>query len=227
MGFLRILGCVVLPLALHAGELESARDRQDRQFLEKQVRDLTAAASKLTKDPAAQFKLAHADSLLAEVALELRDKEAARAAAEDGIHAAERAVSLEPNAAENHRILGTLCGQVIPAQVLLALKYGQCARSSIDRAIQLDPRSAQAYLSRGVGNYYLPASFGGGMEPAIRDFDKAIQLDPSLADAHLWRGIALRKAGRQAEARAAIAKSLELNPNRKWAKEQLAKTPAQ
>jgi tetratricopeptide (TPR) repeat protein len=136
-------------------------------------------------------------------------------------------VSLQPNAAENHRILGTLCGQVIPAQVLLALKYGNCARSSIDRAIQLDPRSATAYLSRGVGNYYLPAGLGGGVELAIRDFDKAIQLDPSLADAHLWRGIALRKAGRNADARAALARCLELNPNRKWAKEQFSKTPAQ
>jgi len=46
-----------------------------------------------------------------------------------------------------------------------------------------------------------------------------------LADAHLWLGLALRKAGRNAEARRAIARSLELNPRRVWAKQQLEKTP--
>ena len=94
-------------------------------------------------------------------------------------------------------------------------------------AIRLDPRSAPAYLSRGVGNYYLPKSFGGGLELALRDIDKAIELNPSFAEAHLWRGIVLRKAGRAAEARKAIEKCLQLNPNRVWARLQLEKTPAQ
>ncbi|MCC7339627.1 MAG: tetratricopeptide repeat protein [Bryobacterales bacterium] len=91
----------------------------------------------------------------------------------------------------------------------------------------MNPRSAAVYLSRGVGNYYLPASFGGGVEPAIRDFQKALGIDPKFADAYLWLGIALRKAGKNGEGRKAIEKSLELNPNRIWAKQQLEKTPAQ
>jgi Flp pilus assembly protein TadD len=78
-----------------------------------------------------------------------------------------------------------------------------------------------------VGNYYLPASFGGGVEPALRDFRKAIELEPSLAEAHLWLGVALRKAEKNAEAKAAFKRSLELNPARVWAKQQLEKTPAQ
>jgi Flp pilus assembly protein TadD len=77
-----------------------------------------------------------------------------------------------------------------------------------------------------VGNYYLPTAFGGGVEAAIRDIEKAIELDARLAEAHLWLGIALRKAGRAAEARRAIARSLELNPRRAWARQQLEKTPA-
>ena len=60
--------------------------------------------------------------------------------------------------AEHHRILGTLCGQVIPGNVLAGLKYGRCALDSINKAIELDPKSAIAYVSRGVGNYYLPAA---------------------------------------------------------------------
>lgn len=195
--------------------------------MERAAREAASAAQKQPKDASAQFHWAEAQAHLAEVALELRDKEGAKTAAEAGIRAAERAVALRPEVAEYHRVLGTLCGQVVPAQVLLAVKYGHCARSSIDRAIELDPTSSKAYLGRGVGNYYLPPAFGGGIEPAIRDFRKAIELDPKSADAYLWLGIALRKAHRNAEARKEIAKSLELNPNRLWAKQQLDKTPAQ
>lgn len=224
---MRACAIVLLAAAAAPGDLESARDRQDRAALDRAVGEMKAAAAKQPQAAPAQYRLAQAESYLAEVLLELRDKDAAKTAAEDGIHAAERAVALQPSNAEYHRILGTLCGQVVPAQVLLALKYGRCARESIDRAIQLDPRSARAYLSRGIGNYYLPPAFGGGVELAIRDFQKAAELDPKSADSYLWLGIALRKAHRNADARKEIAKSLELNPNRIWARQQLDKTPAQ
>ncbi len=220
----------ILALALAASmfaadPLEEARNRQDRATLQRSVRALESAIQKNSNDAAAQYRLARAQSYLAEVNLELKDKEAAKNAAEAGISSAERAVELEPNVAEHHRILGTLCGQTVPAQVILAFKYGRCARASIDRAIELDPKSAQAYVSRGVGNYYLPPALGGGVELAVRDFRKAIQLDPKAADAYLWLGIALRKLNRNAEARKEIAKSLELSPSRIWAKQQLEKTP--
>lgn len=207
--------------------LRSALDRQDRTALENTARAAAVEAGKKPQDPAAQYRAAEAHSYLAEVSMQLGDKEAARRAAEEGVHAAERAVALRPGSAEYHRILGTLCGQIVPARPLLALKYGQCAREEIDRAVQLDPRSSRAYLARGVGNYYLPPAFGGGVELAMRDFRKALDLDPKSADAHLWLGIALRKANRNAEARKEIQKSLELNPNRLWARKQLEKTPAQ
>jgi hypothetical protein len=43
----------------------------------------------------------------------------------------------------------------------------------------------------------------------------------------LWLGLAERKLHRNAEARDAFARSLELNPRRVWTKQQLDKTPAQ
>ncbi len=206
-------------------DLQYARDRQDRAALQAAVAGLAEEARSKPNDAASQYRLALAESYLAEVSLELADKPGAQRAAEAGIQAAGRAVALQGNSAENHRILGALCGQVIPANVLLALKYGRCASDSIKKALELDPKSADAYVSQGVGNYYLPPAFGGGPELAIQDFRKAIQLDPKSAEAHLWLGIALRKTGKNAEARAAIQRSLELNPNRLWAKQQLEKTP--
>ena len=212
--------------SLWPADLDSARDRQDRPALEVAVRELAEAARKNPGDARNHYRLALAQSYLSEVALELRDKQLARAAAEEGIRAAERAVALDGKTAEHHRILGTLCGQVIPANVLSGLKYGKCAQESIEKAITLDPKSALAYLSRGIGNFYLPEAFGGGGEPAIRDFRRAIELSPKLSEAHLWLGIALRKANRNPEAREAIERSLELNPKRVWTKQQLEKTPA-
>jgi Tfp pilus assembly protein PilF len=80
-------------------------------------------------------------------------------------------------------------------------------------------------VARGVGNYYLPAMLGGGPKLASDDFRKAIQLDSKNAEAYLWLGLSLRKENKEAEARQAFTKSLELNPNRFWTRQQLAKMP--
>lgn len=226
MRTLALLSLIAVGASGAARDLEQARDRQDRPALERIAATYRAAAAKQSNDANVQYASAVAQSYLAEVATELRDKNAGRAAAEAGIQAAEKAVALNPSAAEHHRILGTLCGQVIPANVLAGLKYGRCALDSINKAIEIDSKSAIAYISRGVGNYYLPAAFGGGPEVALKDLDKAIQLNPKLHEAYLWKGIALRKLNRNAEAKVALTKALELNPQRVWTKQQLEKTPA-
>jgi tetratricopeptide (TPR) repeat protein len=211
--------------ALSATDLEKARDAQDRTALDRVVKDLSSATDKQPNDPGSQYRLAQASSYLAEVAIEQRDKNTARSAAETGVRAAEKSVSLKPDSSEYHRLLGTLCGQAV-RDVMSGMKYGKCALDEVNKAIQLDPKSARNYLSRGVGYYYLPAAFGGGVDRAIPDFQKAIELNPKLAEAELWLGVALRKANRNAEARKAFERSLQLNPNRVWAKQQLEKTPA-
>ncbi len=210
-----------------AGDLEAARDRQDRAALTKMAADLAGAADKAQSDAAAQYRAALASSYLAEVSLELKDKQNAQRAAEAGIQMAERAVALKPSNAEYHRVLGTLCGQVVPASPLAGLSYGKRARDAVAKAIELNPKSSEAYLARGIGNYYLPAALGGGVDLALADFRKAIELDPKSADAYLWLGLSLRKGKSNADARKAFTKALEINPNRVWIKQQLEKTPPQ
>src|ERR1022692_171073 len=179
------MAAILLMAALLAapGALESARDRQDRAALEKQISELSAAAQKSPHDADAQYRVALASSYLAEIALELRDKSAAERVAESGIQAAERAIAINSKNAEYYRVLGTLCGQVVPANLLSAFSYGKRAREAIDKALELDPKSSQAYLARGVGNYYLPDALGGGAALAIPDFRKAADLDPASAQA--------------------------------------------
>jgi tetratricopeptide (TPR) repeat protein len=206
-------------------DLVKARDRQDRATLEKLLNERRAAAEKQPQDPAAQYRLALAASYSAEVATELRDKNATKNLAQTGIDAAEKAVSMKPDSAEHQRLLGTLCGQIISGNSLSAIKYGKCALEAVNKAIELDPKSSINYVSHGVGNYYLPPAFGGGIDLAVKDFRKAIELDPKNSDAWLWLGIALRRSNQPEEAHKAIARSLELNPDRMWAKQQLDKTP--
>jgi tetratricopeptide (TPR) repeat protein len=213
--------------SLAAGELETARNRQDRAALERSIAALTAAAEKAPNNADAQYRLALASSYLAEVSLELRDKAQAQRAAQSGVQSAERAIKLNSGVAEYYRVLGTLCGQVIPANVLAGLAYGKRAQEAVNKAIQLDPKSARAWLARGVGNYYLPPAFGGGTKLAVDNFRKAIELDPKSAEAWLWLGLGLRKENRNAEARRAFSKAVELDPGRVWAKQQLEKTPPQ
>jgi tetratricopeptide (TPR) repeat protein len=215
-----------LSAALAPANLEKLRDLEDRPALERSVAELSAAAEKASGDASAQYRLALASSYLGEIALELRDKAAAERAAKTGIPAAERAVTLKPENAEYFRVLGTLYGQVIPANVLLGISYGKKAEDAIAKAIALDGKSAQAYLARGIGNYYKPEMFGGGPEPAMQDLRHAVGLNPKSAEAYLWLGLALRKTHHNAEAREAFTKSLELNPERVWTKQQLEKTPA-
>jgi len=205
--------------------LDLARDSQDRPALERMVKEADAAAAKAPKDAAAQFHMALASSYLAEVEIELHDKKAAQQVAVRGIHAAEQAIALKPDDAENYRVLGTLCGQAI-TDMLSGLNYGPRAKDAVGKAVSLAPKSSPVWVARGVGNYYLPAQLGGGAAQASADFRKAIDLDSNNAEAWLWLGIALRKQGQDAEARKAFGKSLALDPRRVWVRQQLEKTPA-
>jgi tetratricopeptide (TPR) repeat protein len=209
-------------------DLLKARDRQDHAALEKMIATLQAAADKAPNDAEAHYRVALADSYLGEISLELKDKASAEKAADAGAHAAQAAIALQPKNAEYYRVLGTLCGQAIPAvNMLSALTYGKRAKEAIDKAMSLDPKSARVYQAEGVGNYYLPQQLGGGPELAIKDFQKAIELDPKLADSYLWLALSLRKLHRNGEARQALQRAIDLDPQRIWLKEQLEKTPAQ
>jgi tetratricopeptide (TPR) repeat protein len=201
-----------------------ARDAQDRGALQNLVSAARSAAEKAPKDAETQYRLALALSTQAEVALELKDKSSAEKSATEGVKAAESAIALRGDDGEYYRVLGTLCGQVIPANPIMgALGYGKRAKDSIEKAKQLSPKSAEVWIADGVGNYYLPPSFGGGYDIAIRSFKRALELEPNNAEAWLWLGLAQHRNKQDAEARISFAKSLALDPNRLWAKLQLDK----
>ena len=224
-----ILTALLVSSAWAAGdELDKLRDRQDRAGLDSHAAALQTAAEKKPDDANGWYRAAIGYSYVAEVAMEVRDKIAAQKAAETGAADAEKAIALNGKVADYYRVLGTLCGQVIPANPIMGiLSYGKRAKDALDKAIEMDPKSPKAFVAHGVGYYYLPNNFGGGPENAIKDFKQAIALDPHSADAYLWMGIALKKEHQNAQARDALSKSLQFDPDRLWTKDQLQKTPVQ
>src|SRR5579872_3723940 len=162
------LSALAAAASANDSDLLKARDHQDRAALEKLAADSRAAAAKEPKDAAGFYRLALAESYSAEVSTELHDKAAARSAAQAGMDAAAKAVALKPDMAEYQRVLGTLCGQAVSANNLAGLRYAKCALDSVNKAIELDPKSSMAFVSHGVGNYYLPQAFGGGVDLAIK-----------------------------------------------------------
>ncbi|HWF09263.1 MAG TPA: tetratricopeptide repeat protein [Bryobacteraceae bacterium] len=215
-------------LATAADDLEKLRDKQDRAALDVAASSLHAAAAKTPNEANGWYRAAIAYSYVAEVAMELKDKNGAQKAAEAGAADADKAIALNANNADYYRVLGTLSGQVIPANPIAGiLSYGKRAKDALDKAIAMDPKSAKAWVAHGVGYYYLPTNFGGGPQNAIKDFRQAIALDSKSAEAYLWLGIALKKEHQNAQAREALGKSLQLDPDRIWAKDELQKTPLQ
>jgi Tfp pilus assembly protein PilF len=207
-------------------ELIKARDQQNLPALDNLIAQYKKAAEANVNSAEAQYNSALAYSFAAEVAMQLRDKRKSESYAVAGLNLAKKAVAEKGSNAEYHRLLGALCGQVIPANPIMgALSYGSCARDEINKAISLDRHLALAYVTRGIGNFYLPAQMGGGLDLALKDIDEAISLDPKSADAYMWKGIILRKANRNNEARQAFSDALKLDPDRLWAKQQLEKTP--
>ena len=95
---------------------------------------------------------------------------------------------LKPTVAEHHRILGTLCGQVIPGNVLAGLNMAAVRSIRSTRPSNSIRSQRIAYVSRGSATTICRPAFGGGPDVALKDFQKAIELDPKLAEAHLLDG---------------------------------------
>ncbi len=169
-----------------SADLQRARDTQNRTELGRIASQLSVVAAKQASDAEAQYQAALANSVLAEIAAEVRDKNQAQAAAEAGMKAAERAISLKPANAEYHRILGTLCGQEAAAVGGLgALKYGRSSLEEINKALELDPKASL--------NYGLALRKANREADARKEFQKSLELNP----ARVWTKEQLAKTPAQ------------------------------
>ena len=81
------------------------------------------------------------------------------------------------------------------------------ARNNIDRALELDPEVAEAYVAEGMlfaDDYRY--------DEALQSFEKAVAINPNLAEGWTWRARILSRFGRIREAREDMLRALRLDP---------------
>ncbi len=80
-----------------------------------------------------------------------------------------------------------------------------------DRALELDPCRANAWIGRGMAVGSLPGK--DGQHEALRCFQQARTLDPACANAWFLEGSTLEQLGRTKEGAQARRRASELDPN--------------
>ncbi|MGD0014047.1 MAG: tetratricopeptide repeat protein, partial [Bryobacteraceae bacterium] len=78
----------------------------------------------------------------------------------------------------------------------------------LNRAIQLDPKFAEAHYNLGAALW-----FGGQRAKASAELKGAAHLDPAFLQAYLFLGMALSESGEFATALDSLSCALSLNPN--------------
>lgn len=135
-------------------------------------------------------------------------------AAEAGVVAAEKAVALNPKSSDAHQLLGDLLSQLIPHVFGGGMKYGKRSTDEMDKAIELNPKNVNAYVSRAISYYYTPGSFGGSKSKAIELLKKAVEIDSQTDSPHIWLATFYLDAGRRDDALSEINLALRANPDR-------------
>jgi tetratricopeptide (TPR) repeat protein len=81
------------------------------------------------------------------------------------------------------------------------------AISYYNRAVELNPRYAEAYNNRGIALAKL-----GRLDEALASYNTAIEINSGFVEAYYNRGVANMKSGSYAEALSDFSKTIELNP---------------
>jgi TolB-like protein len=120
----------------------------------------------------------------------------------------EKAIELDPEFAEAYAQLAIIYGQTywrgIDTSDAFLTKY----RGAIDRALQLNPRSATAL--RAAANYHYRVE--NNYSKSLRLQQQALENAPGNVDLHGDMGLSLRRLGRWQESVASFQRALELDP---------------
>lgn len=207
-----------LPMNTNGGQViaqaREARDRGDVQALQSIIASVQGKAS---SGGQAYIRLALFEDWLCEAARVHQDNKLLKEAAEAGVDAARKAARLDPDSSQAHWLTGDMLGQLIPLVFAGGMRYGPQSNREVEKALQLDPKNANAYVTRAVAYYFSPAMFGGDKQKAVEFLRKAIELDPSsdaAATAHVWLARADLAQGRKREALQEIQAALKIDPRR-------------
>lgn len=196
-----------------------ARDHADLEVLGVAVEKARSEASQRGSFDA-YLRLALLEHWTCEAAYARQDNKLVKEAAQAGVAAAREAVKLNPNSSDSHWLLSQLLGELIPHVFGGGPRYGPESTREADKAIELNPRSAEAYIARAHDYFFTPSMFGGSKPKAVGMLKKAIEVDPAsdaAATAHIWLAEAYLNLGQRDDARREILEALRLNPDRGFA----------
>lgn len=134
--------------------------------------------------------------------------------------------------AESHALLASVYGLMIGENAALGASLGARIDAVQADALALGAENPRVWLLKGIGDFFTPEAFGGGVEPAIAALERselAFENDAPTppeprwgrADVHLWLGQAYAARGDVAEARARYERVLELEPENAWVRDEL------
>jgi tetratricopeptide (TPR) repeat protein len=202
------------------GHAWHARDRGDIESLQALVRGARDEAMR-TNSFDANLRTAFLDACLIEAGHVHQNDKVVRQAAQDGVAAAERAVRLNTESSEAHRLVGELLGELIPYVFAGGMRYGSRSTEEIEKAIQLDSQNPNAYVARGKNYFFTPKAFGGDKEKAVDMWKKAIAISPNsdaAETAHIWLARAYQSFEKSESATTEIDQARKMNPERLFAK---------
>jgi tetratricopeptide (TPR) repeat protein len=192
-----------------------SRDRAEVARLQQMVEKARREAEE-TKRFESYLRLALFNVWLCEAAEAHQNNEVFKRSAEGGVAAAEKAVELNPQSSEAHQLLGDLLNQLIPHVFGGGMRYGKRSTDELDKAIELDPKNADAYVSRAISYYYTPESFGGSRQKAFELLTEAVVIDPRADSPHIWLAMFHLEAARAQDALREIDLARRANPERSF-----------
>jgi tetratricopeptide (TPR) repeat protein len=189
-----------------------ARDKADVEALQKLIENTRQSSAK------AQLRVAQLDFYLCEAAYVEGKNDLIKVAAEEGLSAAEKTSALDPSSSEAHRLQSDLSAMLITYSPDGIAKYA--ARTSIEaqKALDLDPKNANAFISRSLAYFYTPEQYGGNKEKAFELLKKAAELVPAYDTPHLVLAQLYLTTNRKEDALREIEEALRLNPERRFSR---------
>lgn len=120
----------------------------------------------------------------------------------------EQSVARDPRFARAYAGLAQCYALMSGYTVTPPAEYVPKARAAAQRALELDPNSAEAHAALAM----IAQSFDWDFAAAEKEYARAIELDPNYATAHHWRAECLALEGRFDEALPEIDRAHQLDP---------------
>lgn len=135
-----------------------------------------------------------------------------------------RVVELNERYADGHYLLAEAwCMKLSLGNPIDVVKLGHKVGEEYGKALALDPRNADAYVSwAAYGKLNAPLSYGGGPDAAMETLAGALEIEPNHLEGNVWMGVCYLSKNDPQKAREHWEKVLLADPDHRRAKSLLA-----